>query len=484
MKITNHSVNKWLALLVAGIGIIAASAAKVSATGTTLLDFGGPGWTAVIGDYDGDGYADPTIYQPATGTWKVLASAAQGAVVTWMTGFGDTNLTAILGDYDGDRKADPMTYDAARADWNIKLSGSGYATISWVNFLGGLGWAALAPDFDGDGLADPTTYDSASSSWEVRLSSAGYYMLELSSLLGGPGWAAVAADFDGDRRDDLAVYQELTGNWQISASDSGYTTISYPALLGGPGYQALGGDYDGNGSADFVVYQESSGRWEFLFTVGVVRAPTGVAASDGNYTDRVRISWEAVATATGYEVWRNTTNTFVSATLMAEGLSATNYTDSNVVVNTMYYYLVRATNSTAKSDFSAGDAGFALSGPVVLANGMMSADLTLPVGEEVSIALSYGAGTGTADQADWWVVALAGADIYFLNSLGQWQNAPDISHIRPIYQGTLFDLRNFTIIDNWTPFPGVYDFYFGVDARNGILDADLVYDHVTVSITP
>jgi hypothetical protein len=34
-------------------------------------------------------------------------------------------------------------------------------------------------------------------------------------------------------------------------------------------------------------------------------APMGVSASDGTYTDKVRVTWNAAAGATGYELWRH-----------------------------------------------------------------------------------------------------------------------------------------------------------------------------------
>ncbi len=37
-------------------------------------------------------------------------------------------------------------------------------------------------------------------------------------------------------------------------------------------------------------------------------APTGVAASDGTYTDKVTVAWNASTGATYYQVFRNTTN--------------------------------------------------------------------------------------------------------------------------------------------------------------------------------
>ena len=39
-----------------------------------------------------------------------------------------------------------------------------------------------------------------------------------------------------------------------------------------------------------------------------IATPTNVSATDGTLTDKVTVTWTAAATATGYEVWRNTTS--------------------------------------------------------------------------------------------------------------------------------------------------------------------------------
>jgi hypothetical protein len=40
------------------------------------LNFGGPGFIPVPGDYDGDGEADVAVYQTSTGNWFVVGSTA------------------------------------------------------------------------------------------------------------------------------------------------------------------------------------------------------------------------------------------------------------------------------------------------------------------------------------------------------------------------------------------------------------------------
>ncbi|HHV06167.1 MAG TPA: peptidoglycan DD-metalloendopeptidase family protein [Anaerolineaceae bacterium] len=86
-------------------------------------------------------------------------------------------------------------------------------------------------------------------------------------------------------------------------------------------------------------------------------APSGVTASDGTYTDRVVVNWNAVSGTTRYEVYR-ATSSGGTKTLIGNP-TATSYTDTSVTPGTTYWYWVKACNSAGCSGFSAGDSGFA-----------------------------------------------------------------------------------------------------------------------------
>ncbi len=85
--------------------------------------------------------------------------------------------------------------------------------------------------------------------------------------------------------------------------------------------------------------------------------PTGVAASDGTYAFYVRVTWNAVAGATSYKVYRNTVNSSSSASLLTTTAS-TEYNDSLATQGTVYYYFVKAISTLSDSSFSSGNSGF------------------------------------------------------------------------------------------------------------------------------
>ncbi len=81
-------------------------------------------------------------------------------------------------------------------------------------------------------------------------------------------------------------------------------------------------------------------------------APTGVAATDGSYSDKVRVTWDPVAGATHYKVWRATSASGVKTA--ASGWITGNYfNDTGATPGTTYYYFVEAAASSS-GDFDSG----------------------------------------------------------------------------------------------------------------------------------
>jgi len=86
-------------------------------------------------------------------------------------------------------------------------------------------------------------------------------------------------------------------------------------------------------------------------------APQNVQASDGTYSDRVRITWDPVPGASRYEVHRATARDGTYE-LIGE-TTATTYDDTAVTVGTTYWYKVRAWNALGYGPFSDPDSGYA-----------------------------------------------------------------------------------------------------------------------------
>jgi hypothetical protein len=97
-------------------------------------------------------------------------------------------------------------------------------------------------------------------------------------------------------------------------------------------------------------------------------------------------------------------------------------------------------------------------------------------GNALSVFVSLGARGGLGLDSDWWIVVYTPIGWYYYVYPGQWHYASGVDDIRPAYQGPLFNLSPFEVL-NITQLPaGAYTFYFGVDLdRNGIIDFDRLY---------
>ncbi len=142
----------------------------------------------------------------------------------------------------------------------------------------------------------------------------------------------------------------------------------------------------------------------------VPSAPTGVTAADGASTASVAVSWTASSGATGYGVYRHTSDASASASLLGS-LAGLSYTDSGATPGTLYYYWVKATNASGSSAFSASDSGHrALSAPA----GVSATDSA-----PSAVTVTWSAATGASYYRVYRADTAGGAK----TALGSWQTA-------------------------------------------------------------
>jgi hypothetical protein len=104
-------------------------------------------------------------------------------------------------------------------------------------------------------------------------------------------------------------------------------------------------------SGNWSVEPDPPGPIMVTVTNPIINPPTGVQASDGTYTDKVRITWNSVAGASYYHVYR-ATSSGGSKTPLGSWQSSTTYDDTSAIPGQTYYYFVKAATSSSGSNAS------------------------------------------------------------------------------------------------------------------------------------
>lgn len=204
-------------------------------------------WT--VGDYDGDGLTDITVYRPSTGEWWWLSSQTGGYTnQSW----GGTQYTPVPGDYDGDGVTDYMVWQSNSGSWYLMSSSTGSQrnAADWgVN-----GDIPVPGDYDGDGITDIASWTPWTGTWWVSYSTGG----SIQTAWGQEGDIPVPGDYDNDGKTDVSVFRPSNGYWYVISSRTGATTATQ---WGQVGDIPVAGDYDNDGYTDYAIYRPSTGEW-------------------------------------------------------------------------------------------------------------------------------------------------------------------------------------------------------------------------------
>jgi len=104
--------------------------------------------------------------------------------------------------------------------------------------------------------------------------------------------------------------------------------------------------------------------------------PEDISASDGDYLDKVRISWSASNDTTYYQVYRSKGNELTTATQIVNNHPSSPYDDTSADPGTIYYYWVKACNEYHCSEFSTSDSGWRAADVLTAPTGVLATDGT------------------------------------------------------------------------------------------------------------
>ncbi|MGI8641405.1 MAG: FG-GAP-like repeat-containing protein, partial [Pyrinomonadaceae bacterium] len=249
-------------------------------------------------DFDGDGKADVSRWQSASGEWKVKNSSNGSFSADVSLGAGTA---AAPADYDGDGKTDRAVFTDYAGMWKIKKSLTNQ--IETISSFGQSGDKVVSGDYDGDGTADLAVWRPSSGTWYVRQSG---NQQVISTQFGASTDIPVPGNYDGDNKMDYAVYRPSTGTWYaLSSSTGGLLSLAWGAGTDTP----VPADYDGDGKTDFAVYRPSNGTWYINQSNG----NPYLSKVWGNYGDQpVPADYDNDGKA-DFAVWRATTGVWYIA---------------------------------------------------------------------------------------------------------------------------------------------------------------------------
>ncbi|MEZ5305925.1 MAG: FG-GAP-like repeat-containing protein [Pyrinomonadaceae bacterium] len=239
-------------------------------------------------DFDGDGKADMSVWNPSSSEWSVSQSNGQGTVSEVL---GTSSSSPVPGDYDGDSKTDMAVF--ASGAWLARPSAGG---ADLTHSFGTAGDVPVPGDYDGGGKTDWAVFRPSTSTWWVQSRETGAIA---STAFGAAGDIPVQGNFDGDSKTDLAVFRPSTGDWHVLGTTAGYYAFHWGVATDTP----VPADYDGDGKTDFAVFRPSTGTWYAHHSDG-----SGYTAfAWGNFGDQPAPADFDGDSKADFAVWRPTT---------------------------------------------------------------------------------------------------------------------------------------------------------------------------------
>jgi len=249
------------------------------------FNFGSPGWTPVIGDWNGDGRMKVGIYKDGTWYLDMNGNGVWDGPVTdkLVTAFGLPGWTKVTGDWNGDGRIEIGVYKDGT--WYLDRNGNGVwdgtRTDRLVTAFGLPGWTPVTGDWNGDGRIEIGVYKDGT--WYLDMNRNrvwdGPVTDRLVTAFGLPGWTQVTGDWNGDGRTKVGVYKD--GTWYLDMNGNGVwdgtRTDRLVTAFGLPGWTQVTGDWNGDGRTKVGVYKD--GTWYL--------DRNGNGVWDGTRTDRL-----------------------------------------------------------------------------------------------------------------------------------------------------------------------------------------------------
>lgn len=356
-----------------------------------------------------------------TNVYDYMTSSATDLQYFWVkakdasgvSGFSSNDTGFVrIGPPTGVSATDGTVEDAVRITWNVVSGASGYQLWRSTND-DSTKVVLLASDLATNAFVDGTATGGVWYFYWVSSSNA----LSVSSLSSSNSgyWLPTPTDVrasDGAFDDRVRItWTQSAGAvsydvwWSLSADTNSAATVALGVTTNTYDFMSL----DWTNMVFFWIKARNGGGASGFSSndAGFVRigTPTSVAASDGTVDYAINVTWDAVSSATGYQLWRSTNDNSGLASLVASNLTTNSFLDISTTGAVTYFYWVSASNGMSVSSLSASNSGYWISPPTAVdaSDGTYTDRIvvswSLPTGiSSVEVWRSSSASTGTASR--------------------------------------------------------------------------------------
>jgi subtilisin family serine protease len=205
-------------------------------------------YTALVGDWNGDGVDSVGLYNPATGTFYLRNSNDTGASdLKFNFGPAGSGWTPIVGDWNGDGIDSVGLYNAQTSTFYLRNgNSSGTYDVSVTFGQAGAGWTPMIGDWNGDGIDTVGLYNSTASAFYLKNSlTSGSADVSFAYGAIGAGWTPIAGDFNGDGIDTVGLYSSNESIFYLrNTNTTGCADHTLAFGAAGAGWQPLVGSWD------------------------------------------------------------------------------------------------------------------------------------------------------------------------------------------------------------------------------------------------
>ena len=209
-------------------------------------------WTAVSGDWNGDGQDTIGLYDTTKSRFYLRNSNDSGSAdLALAYGPAGGDWTPMVGDWNGDGIDTVGLYNPDTSVFYLRnANNSGYADAAFVFGPSGGGWTPVVGDWNGDGIDTIGLYDPVASVFYLRdANNSGYADVAFTYGPANHGWEAVVGDWNGDGYDTVGLYDAGKSVFYLrNANNGGYADVAFAFGTAGNGSTPIIGDWDGSTS--------------------------------------------------------------------------------------------------------------------------------------------------------------------------------------------------------------------------------------------